>query len=137
MGGRIPAQLSLVARLAEHLIAARHHGPDRDVAVLRGLSRELQGPVHVALIGLFGVRGSHRFGSMEAAVDPRYQELFASGSVHAGAPGSMRKLIVITTLVLAAGLVPAAGATAAETPRHNSYVPGELLVRFDGGSEHL
>jgi serine protease len=49
----------------------------------------------------------------------------------------MRKLIAITTLVLAAGLVPAAGATAAETPSHGSYVPGELLVRFDGGNEHL
>jgi serine protease len=49
----------------------------------------------------------------------------------------MRKLIATTTLVLAAAAIAAAGATAAETPTHASYVPGELLVRFDGGGEHL
>jgi serine protease len=49
----------------------------------------------------------------------------------------MRKLIATTTLVLTAAIVPAAGAGAADAPSHNGYVPGELLVRFDGGGEHL
>jgi serine protease len=49
----------------------------------------------------------------------------------------MRKLIATTTLVLFAAAVAAVAAQAAETPVHSSYVPGELLVRFDGGSEHL
>ncbi|HEY3191253.1 MAG TPA: S8 family serine peptidase [Solirubrobacterales bacterium] len=49
----------------------------------------------------------------------------------------MRKLIATTTLVLAAGAMQAAGAAAAETPTHGAYVPGELLVRFQGGAEHL
>jgi serine protease len=49
----------------------------------------------------------------------------------------MRKLIATTTLVLAAAVIPAAGASAADAPAHSSYVPGQLLVRFDGGAEHL
>jgi serine protease len=47
----------------------------------------------------------------------------------------MRKLIVTTALLLAA--VPAAASTAAEAPANPAYVPGELLVRFDGGGEQL
>ncbi|MDX6606513.1 MAG: serine protease [Solirubrobacterales bacterium] len=49
----------------------------------------------------------------------------------------MRKLIATTTLVLTAAAISAAGAAAAETPSHSAYVPGQLLVRFDGGAEHL
>jgi serine protease len=49
----------------------------------------------------------------------------------------MRKLIATTTLVLTAVLVPGGTAQAAETPADSPYVPGQLLVRFDGGAEHL
>jgi serine protease len=49
----------------------------------------------------------------------------------------MRKLIATTTLVLTAAVISAAGTAAAETPSRSAYVPGELLVRFDGGAEHL
>jgi serine protease len=49
----------------------------------------------------------------------------------------MRKLIGTTTLLLAAVLVAAATAVAADTPAYPGYLPGELLVRFDGGSEQL
>ncbi len=49
----------------------------------------------------------------------------------------MRRLIATTTLVLAAAIVPAAGADAADTPSQHGHVPGQLLVRFDGGREHL
>jgi serine protease len=49
----------------------------------------------------------------------------------------MRKLIATTTLVLAGAAISASGAGATETPTHRGYVPGELLVRFDGGGEHL
>ena len=49
----------------------------------------------------------------------------------------MRKLIATTTLVLAAALVAAASAGAEEAPAHGSYVPGQLLVRFDGGNERV
>ena len=51
--------------------------------------------------------------------------------------GTMRKLIATTTLVLAGAAISAAGASAAETSNHAAYVPGQLLVRFDGGGEHL
>ena len=49
----------------------------------------------------------------------------------------MRKLIATTTLVLlaAALLTPSAGA--AESHPQAAFVPGQLLVRFDGGGEHL
>lgn len=49
----------------------------------------------------------------------------------------MRKLIATSALVLAAGLTQAAGAATAETPSKGAYVPGELIVRFDGGGERL
>jgi serine protease len=49
----------------------------------------------------------------------------------------MRRLIATTILVLTAIVVPGGAAQAAETPSHSAYVPGELLVRFDGGAEHL
>jgi serine protease len=49
----------------------------------------------------------------------------------------MRKLIAITALVLFAGALPAATAGAAEVPRHEEFVPGELLVRFEGGGERV
>ena len=49
----------------------------------------------------------------------------------------MRKLIATTTLVLAAAAIWAGGASAAEAPDHAPYVPGELLVKFDGGGERL
>jgi serine protease len=48
----------------------------------------------------------------------------------------MRKLIATTTLVLITAAVTAGAALAAE-PAHSAYVPGELLVRFDGGTEQL
>jgi serine protease len=47
----------------------------------------------------------------------------------------MRKLIVTTALLLAA--IPATTSAAAETPAEPDFVPGELLVRFDGGGEQL
>jgi serine protease len=49
----------------------------------------------------------------------------------------MRKLIATTALALSAALVQAAGAVAAERPSDPSYAPGELLVRFEGGGEHV
>jgi serine protease len=49
----------------------------------------------------------------------------------------MGKLIATSILVLAASLIPAAGAAGAEDPDHGAYVPGQLLVRFDGGGEKL
>src|SRR5829696_4666682 len=48
----------------------------------------------------------------------------------------MRKLIATTSLVLFATATAAASASAAEAT-HGPYVPGQLLVRFDGGSERL
>jgi serine protease len=49
----------------------------------------------------------------------------------------MRKLIATTALVLTAAAFLAVGAEAAELPGHAPYIPGELLVRFDGGSERV
>jgi serine protease len=49
----------------------------------------------------------------------------------------MRKLIATTLLVLATAALWAAGASAADAPATTSYVPGELLVKFDGGSEQV
>ena len=49
----------------------------------------------------------------------------------------MRRLIATTALVLFAAAVLAATASAAEAPTGAAYVPGELLVRFDGGTERL
>jgi serine protease len=61
----------------------------------------------------------------------------ASVSFGGSTTGTMRKLIATTTLVLAAAAIQAAGAAAAQTPTQAAYVPGELLVRFDGGGEQL
>jgi serine protease len=49
----------------------------------------------------------------------------------------MRRLLATTALVLIAAAVLTATASAAEAPAEAPYVPGELLVRFDGGAEHL
>jgi serine protease len=49
----------------------------------------------------------------------------------------MRKLIATTALVLFALGLPASGAGAAETLSQEPFVPGELLVRFQGGAEKL
>ena len=49
----------------------------------------------------------------------------------------MRKLIVTIALVLLASGAVAGSATATETPTHGPYVPGQLLVRFQGGAEHV
>lgn len=49
----------------------------------------------------------------------------------------MRKLIATTMLFSVAALAPAAAAGADDATAHSSYVPGELLVRFDGGAEHV
>ena len=51
--------------------------------------------------------------------------------------GEMRKLIATTCLVLGAATIWAAAASAAVTPRHARYVPGELLVKFDRGRERV
>ena len=48
----------------------------------------------------------------------------------------MRKLIATITLVLTFALAGGV-AQAEETPTHAGYVPGQLLVRFDGGGEHV
>ncbi len=48
----------------------------------------------------------------------------------------MRKLLATSLLVLAAAIAPAS-ASAADTPTNSSYVPNELLVRFDGGNEQV
>jgi serine protease len=48
----------------------------------------------------------------------------------------MRKLIATMTLVLTFALAGGA-AQAAETPGNAGHVPGQLLVRFDGGSEQV
>ena len=49
----------------------------------------------------------------------------------------MRKLIATTTLVLAAAAIWATAASTADTPPQAPYVPGELLVKFDGGAERV
>jgi serine protease len=49
----------------------------------------------------------------------------------------MRKLIATTLLVLTAAAILAAAASAAEVPAQASFVPGELLVKFDGGAERV
>lgn len=49
----------------------------------------------------------------------------------------MRKLIATTCLVTIALLLWGGGAEAADAPAHPGYVPGELLVRFDGEGERL
>ena len=49
----------------------------------------------------------------------------------------MRKLIATITLVLTAAVTSGGVAQADQTPTHSGYVPGQLLVRFDGGAEHL
>lgn len=49
----------------------------------------------------------------------------------------MRKLIATTTLVLAAAAIWAAGPVAAAAPQAAPYVPGELLVKLDGGAEQV
>jgi serine protease len=49
----------------------------------------------------------------------------------------MRKLIATTTLVLFSLGVPASAAGTAETSRQEPFVPGQLLVRFQGGTEKL
>jgi serine protease len=49
----------------------------------------------------------------------------------------MRKLIATTTLVLMATLVPGAAAQSDASRSQPAYVPGQLLVRFDGGAEHV
>jgi serine protease len=49
----------------------------------------------------------------------------------------VRKLIATTAIAVFATVLPAAAATAAETPSHAPYVPGQLLVRFDGGTERV
>jgi serine protease len=49
----------------------------------------------------------------------------------------MRRLIATTTLVLLAAALLGASSFAAETPTPGTYVPGELLVRIDGGAEKL
>ncbi|MGH2984883.1 MAG: S8 family serine peptidase [Solirubrobacterales bacterium] len=49
----------------------------------------------------------------------------------------MRTLIVTTMLATLVVLAPAGPAPAAESPEPPDYVPGELLVRFDGGRERL
>src|SRR5581483_11936842 len=52
-------------------------------------------------------------------------------------PGTMRKLIATTLLVLAATALWAASASAADAPPQAPHVPGELLVKFDGGAEQV
>jgi serine protease len=49
----------------------------------------------------------------------------------------MRKLIATTVLVLLAAALSASSAGAAEASTQAPFVPGQLLVRFDGGAEHL
>src|SRR5262249_48365776 len=52
-------------------------------------------------------------------------------------PGTMRKLIATTILVLIATAAFAAAADASEGQSAVPYVPGQLLVRFDGGGERV
>ena len=49
----------------------------------------------------------------------------------------MRKLIATTCLVTIALILWGGVAEAADAPAHPGYVAGQLLVRFDGGREHL
>jgi serine protease len=49
----------------------------------------------------------------------------------------MRKLIATTTLVLTSVLASGGAAQAADAPVQAGYVPGQLLVRFAGGGEHV
>ena len=51
--------------------------------------------------------------------------------------GDMRKLIATTTLAVTAALSFGGGASAAGIPPDAAFVPGELLVRFEGGGERL
>jgi serine protease len=49
----------------------------------------------------------------------------------------MRKLIATTILVLVAVVAAGGSAQAADTPAGPGFVPGQLLVRLDGGSEQV
>jgi serine protease len=49
----------------------------------------------------------------------------------------MRKLIATTILVLVAVVAAGGSAQAADTPAWPGFVPGQLLVRLDGGSEQV
>jgi serine protease len=49
----------------------------------------------------------------------------------------MGKLIGTTVLVLLALVLPGGASAADETPAQPGYVPGQLLVRFDGGNERV
>ena len=51
--------------------------------------------------------------------------------------GAVRKLIATTRTVLAAAAIWATAASAADTATQAPYVPGELLVKFDGGAERV
>jgi serine protease len=49
----------------------------------------------------------------------------------------MRKLSATAILVLTALLASAGSAQADDAPTSSAFVPGQLLVRFDGGAEHV
>src|SRR5215203_1447388 len=49
----------------------------------------------------------------------------------------MRTPIAMIALVLLGAALQATTSAAAATPTHSAYVPGELLVRFEGGGENL
>ena len=64
MGGRVAAQLALVAGGGEQLAVAGDHRADRDVAVLGRRPGALDGQFHQPLVGRREIAALHRFGSM-------------------------------------------------------------------------
>src|SRR5262249_61566345 len=128
------------------LVAARHDGADRHVAVPGGLPGELEGPAHQALVGFS--EGLAHHDPVSAATAALASRNFVTGPVFMSRPappnailsnasgqGTMRKLIATTALAviaMAASAPPSAGA--ATEP---SYVPGQLLVRFQGSGERV
>ena len=111
--GGVAAELPLVARLAEHLVAARHHSPDRDVPVLGRPLRELQGAAHHRLVDVHGRHGRNFSGRRCLQPKLAARARPSLGTCH---PGTMRKLIATTMLVLATAAIWAAGASAADAP---------------------
>src|SRR5262249_50052830 len=133
--GGVPAQLALVAGLPQHLAPTRDDRADRHVAVLGGTLGEGERAAHQPFIGAFVAHGQE-LSQQDGVYNLSWRPAPAS-SPQGTHRETMRKLIATTMLFSVAALAPAAAAGADDATAHSSYVPGELLVRFDGGAEHV
>jgi serine protease len=141
VGGRVAAQLALVASRRQELAAAVDRGADRDVAVGLGRAGMLEGNAHrLGMEWIFRRRrhllnGRHRFGSMSA-------DNFGGPEVFEMRPmerrqGTFRALfaaLFALGLALALGLSPTADATTGLSPAApaRGFAPRQLVVKFDG-----